>query len=891
MTSCLVYPMNGKVNSMINVREVTSMKFLGALTAFLMLGGGAGAMAADRISVPLDQWRFSFGAGDGAEAASLDDKGWAQVVLPHTWNHMGGTAERQPDYNNARGAGWYRLSLTPPAETKGKRLFLEFDGASIVTDVWINGQKIGTHKGAFGRFRFDVTDVLRPGQANLVAVRTDNSSPNDANSPTAEISPMSGDFFMFGGLYRKVSLVATDPVHVDMLDDGGPGIYAHAASADAKTAAIEVAERIRNDSAAAQSVSVKTSILDAAGAEVAAKTETISVPPGQTAEPRADLSFAKPHLWDGRKDAYLYQVAVTLSSADGKTLDEMRQPLGVRTYHIDADKGFFLNGRHVDLHGVSRHQDRPGKGWAISAEDQRQDMDIMLDLGINTLRLAHYQHDQAIYDLADRAGIVTWAEIPVVDRTSPKGMADTPPGFTANAESQLRELIKQNFNHPSVFVWSIGNEVNLRATKPGEGEHAKPLLSDLNALAHKLDPSRPTAMADCCESGINGQEAEVLAGITDVFGYNRYQGWYYQTAQDLGPALDTYHKAHPTVPLSVSEYGAGGALSQHSDDAMAGVVFPKGHFHPEEYESRLHEIWYRQLRARPYLWATWVWNMFDFVSDSRIEGDMVDTNDKGLVTFDRKTRKDVFFYYQAQWSDKPVVHLNGSRYVDRNYGVTDVEVYSNAKAVRLSAGGRDLGEAKCADFLCVWHNVKLEGATTLTASADFAGKPVTDSVTWHYAGQPGVFNIRSGSSAGGQIAGKRYGSDAFVKGGQQMDRHPQPAPENPNPSVPAVGEGDQAVLFETYREGKFAYSIPVSPGRYQVTLRFFEPKSDKRVFDVAAGGAVKLKDFDVAQAAGGSMTAVERSFAVEVKGKELRLDFRPKTGQAIVSAVEIQPMR
>ena len=345
------------------------------------------------------------------------------------------------------------------------------------------------------------------------------------------------------------------------------------------------------------------------------------------------------------------------------------------------------------------------------------------------------------------------------------------------------------------------------------------------------------------------------------------------------------------MPLSVSEYGAGGALSQHSDDALAGLVFPKGHFHPEEYESRLHEIWYRQLRARPYLWATWVWNMFDFVSDSRNEGDMLDTNDKGLVSFDRQTRKDVFYYYQAQWSEQPMVHLNGRRYVDHAYGIVDIEAYTNAPALKLSAGGKDLGEAKCADYLCVWHNVKLEGETSFTASAMIAGKSISDSITLSYTGQPGVFNIRSGSPAGGMIGAKRYGSDAFVKGGQQMDRHPQPAPENPYPQIPAVGEAEQAVLFETYREGKFTYAVPVMPGRYQVTLRFFDPKSDKRVFDVAANGAVQLKDFDVAGSAGGAMKAVDRSFSVDVKGRELKLDFLPKTGQAIVSAVEIQPAR
>jgi len=874
-----------------------AMKILGALAVLLVLGGAA--EAGERAVLPLDQgWRFSFGAANGAEAPAFDDHGWASVSLPHTWNHVGGTKEREPSYNHERGAGWYRLNFTPPADYAGKKLWLQFDGASIVTDVWLNGVKLGTHKGAFGRFRFDATAALKPGQANLLAVRTDNSSPEAANSPTAEIPPMSGDFFMFGGLYRKVSLIATDPVHLDMLDDGGPGIYARAKSIDGKEAAIEVAERIANDGAHPQAVTVKTAILDESGKEVAASSETLTVAAGQTAMASPNLSVARPHLWNGKADPYLYQVAVTVSSDQGAVLDEMRQPLGVRSYRIDPDKGFFLNGQHLGLHGVSRHQDRPGKGWAISDADQRQDMDIMLELGVNTLRLAHYQHDQTIYDLSDRAGLVVWAEIPLVDRTSPKGMADTPPGFQANAESQLRELIKQNYNHPSIFVWSIGNEVNLRALKPGEGEHAKPLLTDLNALAKRLDPSRLTTMADCCEpgQGVTNQEAEVLAGITDVFGYNRYQGWYYQTPQDLGPVLDLYHKLHGSVPISVSEYGAGGALSQHSDNALDGVVFPKGHFHPEEYESRLHEIWYRQLKARPYLWATWVWNMFDFTSDSRNEGDMLDTNDKGLVSFDRATRKDVFYYYQAQWSDKPVVHLNGRRYPDRAYEVNDVEVYSNAPAVRLSAGGKDLGEAKCADYLCVWRNVRLSpGETVLTASASFSGQPVSDSVTWRYSGQPGVIDMRAGSPAGVQLGAIRYGSDDFVSGGTAVDRHPQPSPENPYPAVPAVGEGDRAVLFETYREGKFSYAIPLAPGRYQVTLRFFEPNAEtsakQRLFDVTVDGVAKLKGVDPFAEAGGALKPVEKNFTAEAKKGGLNLDFMPTAGQAIVSAIEIQPAR
>ncbi|WP_049973910.1 glycoside hydrolase family 2 [Azospirillum sp. B4] len=875
-----------------------------ALMVPLMAAGMAGRAGADeRRELPLSAgWQFHQGDVAGAEAPSFNDKGWPTVSLPHTWNRLGGTATRDPGYNAVRGAGWYRLRFTPPADHAGRKVWLQFDGASINTEVWLNGRKLGAHKGAFGRFRFDATPALRMGKANVLAVRTDNSSPAVPGSPTTDVIPMSGDFFLFGGLYRQVSLIATDPVHIDMLDWGGPGVYAHTAGIDDGGASIEVTARVKNDGTTGQQLVVRTAILDAAGATVATDSHPLTLAAGALDEPVQTLSVPNAHLWDGRADPYLYRVVTRVETGAGQLLDQVSQPLGIRSFRFDPDQGFFLNGKHLPLHGVSRHQDRPGEGWAITAADQAQDMDIMLDLGVNTLRLAHYQHDQAIYDLADRDGVVVWAEIPLVNRTAP----ETPEGdkgvtskdFAANADSQLHELIKQNYNHPSIVTWSIGNEVNLMAASGHGVSNARPLLTQLNQAAYELDHTRPTTMADCCEPWPDQPKpgVDVVAEITDLLGYNRYQGWYYDKPEDLGPVLDRLHKLHPHLPLSVSEYGGGGGLTQHTDEVQTGVVYPKGHFHPEELESRLHEIWWAQLKARPYLWGTYIWNMFDFASDSRTEGDMIDTNDKGLVSYDRRVKKDVFFFYKADWSDQPVLHLNGRRYVDRAYPVTDVQAYSNASAARLSLNGRDLGTVPCADHICRWPAVRLDGGdNVLTATADIKGQPVTDSITWRFGGRADEIRIRAGASAGLRTTvGARYGSDAFVTGGTPHDRNPGPEQGKPDVVIPAVTGTPDPALYETYREGAFRYRVPVPAGRYQVTLRFTEPAlaAGARVFDVAANDQVVVKGLDVAAEAGGPLKALDRRVMVEVKGGDgLVLDFRPIAGQAVVSAIDVVAAR
>jgi len=706
----------------------------------IALPGSAPAQAA-RTSVSLDRgWQFKQSAElAGVESNTFDAAGWATVDVPHTWNRLGNAGtERSPLANTVQGVGWYRLKFaTPATAARGKRYFLQFDGVGTIADVWLNGRYLGKHAGAFARFRFDATAAMAPaGGENLLAVKADNSRPQPG-ATTENVIPLSGDFFVFGGIYRNVSLVVTDPVHVDMLDYGGPGVYARATSITPEMAVVQVTSRLANDGAKPATVQVEAKIEDAGGKVVASVTSHARLPPRkggarQDAQPAvvATLEMPKPHLWQGTRDPYLYRAVVTLRAGNGTVLDSVTQPLGLRTLAFDPNKGFFLNGEHVFLHGASMHQDRPVKGWAISAADQEQDFDYLIDMGGNAVRLAHYQHDQRSYELADERGIIAWAEIPLVNQVSFDG---TPANeaFSANAAQQLLELIRQNFNHPSIAVWSIANEVDLRQKQASGPAKARALLESLNRLAKAEDPGRFTTLADCCEAA-PPHDSDV--GITDVVGYNRYFGWYTGTFADFGPMLDAAHERHPNVPIAISEYGAGAALTQHSEDPAAGPIDAHGRPHPEEYQNLYHEASWNTLRTRPYLWGVFIWNMFDFSSDSRKEGDQTDINDKGMVTYDRTVAKDAFYFYRANWSPQPTLHLVGRRHTDRVRAVLDVKAYSNAAQAQLSLNGVDQGTTRCEQGICIWRSVHLRpGQNDLRATATFGTAQVTDSLQWQLA--------------------------------------------------------------------------------------------------------------------------------------------------------------
>ncbi len=829
-------------------------------------------------------WRVKHdNALSGVEAPAFDDSAWPSVDLPYTWNHIGnpGTV-RATTSNSTQGVGWYRRTFKVAATPAGKHYFVQFDGVGEIADVWLNGQYLGQHKGAFQRFRFDATKAIKAGD-NVLVVKADNSKPAPG-SPTQDLIPLSGDFFIHGGIYRPVSLITTDAVHIDLMDFGGPGVYARALSIDNDAASVEVRNRIANDSDKPRAVTVTTRIEDGAGHEVITQVDARTIKPGVTEETHT-LTVPHPHLWDGTKDPYLYRVVV---SVDG-TGDTSVQPLGLRTWHFDPNRGMMLNGHPEQMLGASRHQDRPGVGWAITRANIAQDFDIMQDMGANAVRLAHYQHDQFAYEETDRRGIMVWAEIPLVNAVSYDGSpADA--ALAANAQSQLRELIKQNYNHPSILMWSIGNETDLTPTQKNTTSRQGSLLKTLNDVAHDLDPGRPTTLADCCERAADATTDakgaplpahDSIVGITDIVGYNRYFGWYSGKTTDFGPYLDVAHARHPTVPMGISEYGAGGALSQVSDNPLGGPIAPKGRPHPEEYEAWYHETSWPQLKARPYLWGVFIWNMFDFASDQRSEGDATDVNDKGLVSSDRSVKKDVFYYYRANWNAAPTLHLTDRRYIDRAYAVTDVKAYSNASSAELWLNGADVGAAKCEGGICVWPAVHLlPGDNTLRATATINGVAVSDSLLWQFRGDARQVHVRSGDAAGATSAeGVRFGSDAFFTGG-----------EGHNARDPV--KADDPALYTTYREGRFSYDIPVPDGAYAVRLRFAEPTQaavGARVFDVAVNGAMALPGFDIFQAAGGKSIAVDKVVKAQAAGGHIRIDFTPRAGQAVVSGIEVTP--
>jgi beta-galactosidase len=642
---------------------------------------------------------------------------------------------------------------------------------------------------------------------------------------------------------------------------------------------------------------VEFSIVDAGGDVVASNSVQMTAAAPAIAI-QSSLRVERPRLWQGIDSPYLYRTIMTIRSKTGRVLDRVSQPLGLRTLKFDADRGFFLNGKHLFLKGASMHQDRSEKGWAISRGDQAEDFDVLTELGGNAVRLAHYQHDQYSYELADARGIVAWAEIPLVNKVSFDG-SPANAALTANARQQLIELVRQNFNHPSIAVWSLGNEVDLTATQTRGPSRPTSLLKSLDELAKLEDPSRATTLADCCEAGAPPHAGsagaditrEPVVGISDTVGYNRYFGWYTGRFADFGTMLDEAHARHPLLPISVSEYGAGAALTQHSDDADGGPISPHGRPHPEEYQNLYHEASWTALKSRAYLWGVFIWNLFDFSSDSRNEGDSTDINDKGLVSYDRQTRKDAFYFYRANWSAEPTLHLVGRRYGDRPYAVIDVKAYSNAAEARLSLNGTDLGVAPCVGGICSWRSVHLlDGANELRATARLAGREIDDSLHWTLSSDPGVVRIKAGDMSGYMAKnGQRYGSDMYFAGGTARGVNASDAPAANRVSVLA----DDTRLYDSFREGDFAYEIPLPNGRYRVLLKFAEPAAiaaGERVFDVAANGITQLEAFDILAAAGGKLKGVDRSFDATIADGMLTLSFRSRRGGGLVSALSITPL-
>ena len=653
-------------------------------------------------------WKFQRGeiigkAGNTNPAdANFNDSAWQQITVPHCW----GWEDAQKGKKYFRGPGWYRRELVVAAPRPDRRYFLRFEAAGSVADVYLNGKLLGQHRGAFGAFCFEITKDLSPTGTNSLALRVSNAEDPD-------VTPLSGDFPVYGGLYRSVHLIETAKTCFELTDHASPGVSWLPCSVTPKRAVLNVTAQISNGTTNKQPRTLITKVLDAEGREVARFEQKITLEPSATAPYPIQLTMKKPHLWNGRKDPYLYRAMVELDCGDS-VVDSVEQPLGLRSFYVDPDKGFFLNGKPYHLHGVNRHQDRANKGWAISQEDQDEDIALIKDLGCTAIRLSHYQQSDYFYGLCDKAGILVWTELSQVDKITGG------PEFAETSRNQLLDLIRQNINHPSIFAWSLFNELRPYSPDP----HRE--LQDLKIIANGEDPTRPTTAATCT------RDLPQMNKIPDLLGWNVYYGWYSDwgplSEYDSMPPLFRYTSRHGGY--AVSEYGAGANATQHEENPRK----PKhdGQWHPEEYQSIVHEKAWPAFKSAPYIWGTFVWCMFDFTSYWRHEGGMTGRNDKGLVTADRKTRKDAFYYYKANWSDEPVLYITSRRYTERTNSVTDVKIYSNAAKAELLINGRSKGvHRNDGNGVILWKDVTLSsGTNSIEARAKRKGESLADHCEW-----------------------------------------------------------------------------------------------------------------------------------------------------------------
>ncbi len=577
------------------------------------------------------------------------------VDLPHTWNGDDGQ-DGGNDY--FRGTCIYEKTLSKDELPQGDEIYLQFDGVNSTANVFFNGEKLITHNGGYSTFRVRLDNIK---ETNTIKVEADNS-------PSDTVYPQHADFTFYGGIYRSVSLIGVPKNHFDLDYYGSP--------------AIAVTSEIKQNKA---TVNVKTFVHG--NGEV-----YVSVDGKELVGTDVTFEIENPHLWNGTEDPYLYQANARLV-VDGETADEISTKFGIRSYKIDAEKGFILNGKEYALRGVSRHQDRPHIGNALTFEHHKEDIDLICEMGANTVRLAHYQHSQDFYNLCDEKGLVVWAEIPYISQHLENGVDNT--------KSQMTELIIQNYNHPCIVVWGLSNEITMSGSSKAIVDNHK----ILNDLAHSLDKTRPTCVAVVTTCAIEDEYVH----ISDVVSYNHYFGWYGGNVDMYGPWFDKFHKKYPNTPIGISEYGCE-ALNWHTSNPEQGD-------YTEEYQAYYHEEVIKQIIDRPYLWATHVWNMFDFAADARAEGGENGMNHKGLVTFDRKYKKDSFYAYQAWLSDKPMLHICGKRYTDRVEDKTSVTVYSNMDEVELFVNSKSVEKQKKGKYPFFKFEVDNIGESIITAKA------------------------------------------------------------------------------------------------------------------------------------------------------------------------------
>lgn len=847
-----------------------------ALLALCILVAASHASTREQFTVN-DSWQFvGSDVADGWKSG-LDTASWQRVNLPHTWN-VADTLDDTPGYR--RGVSWYRKRLDLVPGLSGKRIFLYFEGVNQTAEVFVNEKPAGSHIGGYSAFVFDITGLVKVDAPNIIAVKVDNSLVND-------IPPLDADFNMHGGIYRDVWIIAANDGHFKITDMAGPGVVIRTkrgggtrpGPADVSDQ-VDVSGVVVNAADTVRKFDVYTMILDKEGLQVAATGRGLTVPPRSEGAFRHNPAFVRrAKLWSP-DDPYLYTVRTVLRE-NGKDLDEIRQPLGFRSYRFDPAEGFFLNGKPLKLRGTNRHQDYKGYGNAVPNELQVRDLEIIKENGFNFVRLAHYPQDPSVLAAADRLGLMIWEEIPVVN------VVHISEAFNRNSETMLREMIRQHRNHPSVILWGYMNEVFLRAPKnDAQIKATVDLARRLEKIAREEDPGRLTATA--FDHGAREiYHSSGLSQITHVVGWNLYFGWYHDTFDDFGKFIDEQHRRFPDRPLFISEYGANADRRVHS-------LEPKRFDSTTEWQRMYHEAHLRQIYERKFISGGAVWNNFDFSSEFRGET-IPHINQKGLFTYDRKP-KDVAHLYKASFASAPVLHIAARDWPVRS-GRSEqrVDIYTNLDEVELFHDGTALGKKSVGASRKVTWDLKLRpGINSLAARGVRNGKSINDlaEITWIDPAAMTDIAVNAGSNVEYvHETGSLWQADrAYTPGSWGFTGNASKEASN----LRNILGTEQDAVAQTAREGSFGYLFDVPDDEYDIELWFVELRNAKpgdRVFDVSINGSKVIAGLDLAREVG-PFTLMSRKFRVSAREKSgIRIDLQPVTGQPIISGLRVGRIR
>lgn len=655
-------------------------------------------------------WEFKKGPfpTDAMQTAARWNADWEQVNVPHTWN----ADDMQKKTNSFyAGVAYYRKHYVFPESLEGKRLFLRFEGVGACAEVYVNGYLVGTHKGAYSAFVCEIGSQVRLGEENEIVVKADNAARPD-------VIPVNHALFgVYGGIYRPVWLIVTEPCNIVVNDCASPGVYITQKNVSKQSADVSVRVKLDNATLAPAALELENAIYTREGKLVKVHRQSFELTPQGVQNYVSDFKISHPHLWQGREDPYLYKVVSRLKQ-DGQVIDEVIQPLGLRKYEAVAGKGFFLNGKKYPMYGVTRHQDWWGMGSALTNREHDFDLEQIMEVGATTVRFAHYQQSDYIYSRCDTLGLIIWAEIPFVNRVTGQEWD--------NVHQQMRELIRQSFNHPSIYVWGIHNEVY----------HPHGYTAALTQSVHDLckleDPDRYTVAVNGY-----GHAEHPVNGNTDIQGMNRYFGWYEKKIQDIKPWIEKMEKEYPWQRLMLTEYGADANI-EHQTELLGDALNWGSDFYPETFQTKTHEYQWGVISQHPYILASYLWNMFEFAVPQWKRGGVDARNMKGLITFDRKIRKDAFYWYKANWSKEPVLYLTQRRNTERERRETSVTVYSNLGTPRVFLNGRELDGVRkgYTDVHYIFDQVTLaEGRNVLRAVIVSDGKEYTDEIVWNYNGE------------------------------------------------------------------------------------------------------------------------------------------------------------